>query len=191
MGVDGLHSGLQNEVHRRTQTSQSVAVEGTRLQVLRVLLRLLLLKGTHPRTSGEQRPKLHPGSHAQPAGTLRPHQPLMAGKGQQMDPHLLHGNGGAPRRLGSVQQENKAVLLGKGGHAHHIQEIARQVRGVGAHQQFCTGVQEPLQLVILQPSLPVCRQVIHLYPSFFCKGVEGPQHRVVIPVGGDDVVTRV
>ena len=73
-----------------------------------------------------------------------------------MDPHLLHVDGGAPRRLGGVQQENKAVLLGKGGHAPDIQEIARQVGGVGAHQQFCTGAQEPLQSVILQPSLQVC-----------------------------------
>ena len=115
----------------------------------------------------------------------------MAGEGQKVNAHLLHGNGSAARGLGGVQQKIEIVSPGKGGRPIHIQQVARQVGGVGAHQKLGVGPHQLLKPLILQLSLPVSGEKVRFHTPFPGQHMEGAQHRVVVPVGGNDVVSRI
>ena len=102
---DGIRPGLLQKLQRGAQASKAVAIQGARLQPGGVFLRLGLGKALDPGAAHQQRPKLYPRAHAQSAGALGPHEPLVTRKAYHIDVHLFHGDGEHACGLGRIQDE--------------------------------------------------------------------------------------
>ena len=102
---DGIRPGLLQKLQRGAQPRQAVAIEGAGLQPGGVLGRLGLGKALDSGAAHQQGPQLHPRAHAQSAGALRAHEPLVAGEAHHVDVVPLHGDGKHPGSLGGIQDE--------------------------------------------------------------------------------------
>ena len=74
---------------------------------------------------------IEPRPDIQPAGALRAHQPLVPGEAEHVDAEGLHVDGQAPRRLGSVHDQQKAVLFCHLRHKGQVGGMAGHIRRPG------------------------------------------------------------
>ena len=189
MAADGLRPGGFQEVQCSTQARQAVAVEGPGLQPGGIVLRLGLGIAVYPGASHQERPQLYTLPHAQAAGTLRAHEPLVAGKAHHADVLALHIDGKYPCRLGGIQYEQQAMTAAEIPHELDVCQITGKVGGVGAHHSLRIRPQQPFKSAVIQLAVFIRRDKIHCRPC--CpQAVQGPQHGVVLPVRGDHMVSR-
>ena len=99
MRVDGGGGDLAEEIHRRGQPRDAVAVERAALEPRRIFLRLLAPVGLHTRAAGLERADLHAGRGDEPAGPLWPHHALMPGEAEDGNAFALRVQVKAARRL--------------------------------------------------------------------------------------------
>ena len=149
--TDGFHACLQQVVRRCIQSGNAVAVQRTGLQPCGVIPRLLPLEGMNAAAAPQQRTDVHPGTDTQPAGALRPHEPLVAGEAQYVHAQRGHVDRHRPCRLRGVQDQQRAVGMGHLRDTRHIRHIPRQVGGVGADHGSGVGAEKRRE--ILKPNV--------------------------------------
>ena len=98
-------------------------------------------------------------------------------------------DGKHPRRLGGVQDEQQAVAAAEIPDEADVRQVPGKVGAMGADHGPGVGPPQPGKGAVVQPSPPVRRDKVHRR-SLLAQAVQGPQDRVVLPVGGDDMVPR-
>ena len=166
-----------------------MAVQGPGLQPGGIIYGLRLRIAVDPGAAYQQRPNLHALPHAQSAGALGAQQALVAGEAHHIDLLALHVNGKRSRRLGRVQHKKQPMGAAERPYPLHIQHIAGEIRAVGTDHYLGIGPQQTFKRIIVQPALPVRRDKVHLRPRR-PQAVQRPEHRVVVPVGGDHMIPR-
>ena len=198
--VEPLHQGVlrlfhrlyalrQQVVRRRVQPGDTVAVQRAGLQTGGVVLRLLPVEGVDAAAAPQQGADVHAGTDAQPAGTLRPHEPLVAGEAQYVHPQRGHVDRDRARRLGGVQNQQCAVGMGDLRDARYVQHISRQVGGMGAHHGSGVGAEQRRKVLAADAPLPVGPDEGQSH-ALRLQRIQGAQDGVVLQIGGDGVIRR-
>ena len=133
--------------------------------------------------------QFHPGADQHAAGALGAHEGLVAGEAKHADAGFARVDGQAARSLGGVKDEQQTLLPAKSGQPFDIQHIAGEVGSVGADQGPGIFPQQTGQSVVIHQTVPVRRQEGKLH-AFFLQAVQGPQHAVVLQIGGYHVIAR-
>ena len=186
--MNPLQARLLQPVHGGGQARDAVAVKGTRLQADGILGRLLRQVRLHAGPAVFQGPDLHAGPDAHASRPLGAHQPLVAGKAQHVRPQIVHVDRSGAGGLGRVHHQQGTVFMGHLADSSHVRHVAGQVGGVGTDHQPGAGADQPLQLPVVQPALPVRAGQVQVDPPLRLQAVEGPQHGVVLQHGGDHPV---
>ena len=111
----------------------------------------------------------------------------MPGKAQHINAEGLHVDGQTPRRLGSVNDQQKAVLFCHLRHKGQVGGMAGHIRCPGNDDRSGVGPDQLLELLIPQNSAVVHAHKAELHP-LFPQAVEGPQHRIVLADRCNDMV---
>jgi hypothetical protein len=146
------------------------------------------LRAPHARGAGAGVPDLDAVAHVQPADAGRPHERLVARERQHVDVHRLDVDRNPPGGLRGVDQERHALLAAAGADLRHRLDGADDVRRVRDSHEFRVVAKERADVVGIDEALAVERDVIHLDAVIERKVVQGPEHRVVLEVGGDRVI---
>ena len=141
----------------------------------------------HPAAAHNERRDPQPRPDIQPAGALRAHQPLVPGEAEHVDAEGLHVDGQAPRRLGSVHDQQKAVLFCHLRHKGQVGGMAGHIRCPGDDDRSGVGPDQLLELLVPQNGAVVHPHKAELHP-LFPQAVEGPQHRIVLADRRNDMV---
>ena len=81
------------------------------------------------------------------------------------------------------------MSVGDLSNAGDIQHVAGQVGGVGADHGLGVGAEQGRKVLISDIALPVGPDEIQPH-ALLLQSVQGPQHGVVLQVGGDGVILR-
>ena len=144
-----------------------------------------------PRTpvrAGARVPDLDAVAHVQPADPGRPHERLVARERQHVDVHRLDVDRHPPGGLRGVDQERHALLAAAGADVRHRLDGADDVRRVRDRHELRVVAKERADVVGIDEPLPVECHVIDLDAVIERKVIQGPEHRVVLEVGGDRVI---
>ena len=188
--MNGLHPGVQQELSARAQTCDTVAVEGASLKDGGHLCGMGAAVGSDARAAYLQGADGNVLCHAKAAGALGSHQPLVAGKAQHGNAHGLHVDGVGARRLAGIRHQQQAVGPGDAADLPQIQHVAGEVGGVGTDDGTGLPADEPGKVAVIHAAAPVRRDHGQADDARILQTVQGPQHGVVLQIGGDHVVAR-
>ena len=187
MRVDGGGGDLAEEIHRRGQPRDAVAVERAALEPRRIFLRLFAPVGLHARAAGLERADLHAGRGDEPAGPLRPHHALMPGEAEDGNAVALRVQVKAARRLRGVEDEQKAVFARKSADAGCVQRVAGEIGGVRADDRAGVRPQRAGEIGIIDAAAHIGAQERDLH-ALILQPVERAEHAVVLEIGRNHVV---
>ena len=94
-----------------------MAVERARLKARGPLHGLQRIEAVHARAAHGPRRHVNALRHGQPAGPLRTHEPLVASKAHNIEPHGIHVNLRRTSRLRGIDDHQRAGRMGHGSHA--------------------------------------------------------------------------
>ena len=168
-----------------------MAVEGPRLQPCGQLLRLGGVVGLDAGPPHLPRPEGNVLSQTQPAGALRTHEGLVSGETEQVDLLGLHVDRQDSRRLGGVHKKDQAVGMGDGPHPANIHGVSGEVGGMGADDGPRLRADQPPELTVVDPPLPVSRDETERHAPLRLQPVQGTQNGIVLQIRGDHMVAGV
>ena len=168
-----------------------MAVESPRLQPCGQLLRLGGVVGLDAGAPHLPRPEGNVLSQTQSAGSLRPHQGLVPGETKQIDLLGLHVDGQDPCRLGGVHKKDQAVCTSDGPHPANIHGVSCEVGGMGADDGPRLWADQPLELAVVDPPLPVSRDETERHAPLRLQPVQRTQDGIVLQIRGDHMVAGV
>ena len=104
----------------------------------------------------------------------------MPSEAHHIGTNLLLGQGDGPRRLGSIENEERTILMGQRRHAGHVINVPCKVRGMRrnnvAHAAFG---KKTLIGSKIKAAIRVYRSNSNRAAPFIAKLEQGTQHRVV------------
>ena len=162
-----------------------MAVEGPRLQPCRQLLRLGGVVGLDAGPPHLPWAEGNVLSQTQPAGSLRTHEGLVSGEAKQVDLLGLHVDRQDSRRLGGVHKKDQAVGMGDGPHPANIHGVSCEVGGMGADDGPRLRADQPPELAVVDPPLPVSRDETERHAPLRLQPVQGTQNGIVLQIRGD------
>ena len=102
-----------------------------------------------------------------------------------MGPHVDRQDS---RRLGGVHKKDQAVGMGDGPHPADIHGVSGEVGGMGADDGPCLRVDQPLELAVVDPPLPVSRDEAEGDIPLRLQPVQGTQNGIVLQIRGNHMV---
>ena len=177
-------SGFPDPVHGCAKTCDPVAVQGSCLQCLRHILRMLPLKGEDAASAYLQRLHRYPRPNTDGSCALGSHKALMSGKAKNIYMIFFHGNRKYSCCLGSIHNKKLLVLLCDLTDGVDIIEISCQIGSMGTDDHLRLRTDGCFKLRKGDPSLAVCRQDRKLH-AFFFQAVQRTEHTVVIHLRTD------
>ena len=115
----------------------------------------------------------------------------MPGEAKQVDLLGLHVDRQDSRRLGGVHKKDQAVGMGDGPHPADIHGVSCEVGGMGADDGPCLRADQPLELAVVDPPLPVSRDEAERHAPLRLQPVQGTQDGIVLQIRGDHMVAGV
>ena len=156
-----------------------MAVEGSRFQPGGIRAGLFPVIGMDAGAAHLEGPHFHTLPDAQAAGALGGHQSLVAGKAEEVDAHSFHVNGHGAGGLGSIHNQQQAMLPGKRAHRRHIHHVACQIGGMGADNGTGIGANQRSKIFYFHPSQTVGGNEAQFNDPLFFQTVQGTQNGVV------------
>ena len=139
------------------------------------------------RAQPDARPARPDVQRAAPLGAVH----LVGAHGHQVDAVVLHVDGHLADALGGVAVKQHAAFLGE------LADLPDGMQGadlvVGVHQRNEDGVvaEGVLDVVDVDPAVPIDRQIRHLRGARTFEGLAGVEHRLVLGHRGNDVLAFV
>ena len=106
------------------------------------------------------------------ASPLRTHEPLVAGKAHDVEPHGAHIDMRRAGRLRGIDDRKRADRMGHGGHACNVDRVAGHVGGVRHYHGTRTGRDQPLELVVVERAVRVTARMLNGHALFCRQAVE-------------------
>ena len=119
LGLDKVETGRK--------AGDTVAVERARLQARGPLKRLQWIKAVHARTAHGPGGHVNALRHGQAAGALGSHEPLVAGKAHNVEPHGMHIDTRRAGRLRGIDDHQRTGRMGYGRHARNVDRVAGHI----------------------------------------------------------------
>ena len=167
--------------HARSESCQTMGVERAGLETVGHASRLTLVEAVDARAALQEGGNLHAGCGDETARALGPEQRLVSGKADDVGPERCHierdGTGG----LRGVKHKERAHFMGERRHASHVVHVARQVRGMGRHNEahraaLCVGGKNLLVSIPIKHTVGAVGHDVHHASPLVARAEERPQH---------------
>ena len=165
-----------------------MAVERARLQARGPLKRLQLIKAVHTRAAHGPRSHIDALGYGQAAGALRAHEPLVAGKAHDVEPHGLHIDMRRAGRLRSIDNHERTSRMSHSRHTCNINGVAGHIGGLRRHHGPRARRDQLLELVVVEHAARVAARMLNGHTPLCRQAVERTQHGVVLEHRRDHAV---
>ena len=128
-----------DKVETSGKARDAVTVERARLKARGPLERLQRIEAVHAGAAHGPRSHVNALRHGQTTGALWAHEPLMAGKAHNIEPHGIHVNLRRAGRLRGVDDHQRAGRMSHSRHTCNINGVAGHIGGVRHHHGTRTG----------------------------------------------------
>ena len=154
------------------KSRDAVTVERARLKARGPLERLQWVEAAHARAAHGPRSHVNALRHGQAAGALGSHEPLVAGKAHDVEPHGIHVNLRRTGRLRGIDDHERAGHMGHGGHARDVDRVAGHIGGVRHHHGTRARRDQLLELVVVEHAVRVAARMLNGHALLCRKAVE-------------------
>ena len=173
MGSNRLDPTLGlDKVETSGKSRDAMTVERARLKARGPLKRLQRIEAVHARAAHGPRSHVNALRHGQAAGALRSHEPLMAGKAHNVEPHGLHIDMHRAGRLRGVDDHQRAGRMRDGSHARNVDRVAGHIGGVRHHHGTRARRDQPLELVVVEHTVRVAARMLNGHALLCRQAVE-------------------
>ena len=156
MRRDRLDPALRlDKVETCGKSRDAVTVERARLKARGPPKRLQRIEAVHARAAHGPRSHVNALRHGQAAGTLRTHEPLVAGKAHDVEPHSIHVNLRRTGRLRGVNDHQRTGRMGHSRHARNVDRVTGHIGGVRHHHSTRARRDKPLKLVVVERAVGI------------------------------------
>ena len=181
MRRDRLDPALRlDKVETCGKSRDAVTVERARLKARGPLHGLQRIEAVHARAAHGPRRHVNALRHGQPAGPLRTHEPLVASKAHNIEPHGIHVNLRRTSRLRGIDDHQRTCRMGHGRYARNVDRVAGHVGGMRHHHGTRTRRDQPLELVVVEHAVRVAAGMLNGHALLRGQAVERTQHGVVL-----------
>ena len=157
-----------------------MAVERARLQARGPLKWLQWVETVY--TGAAHGPGCHVDAlrHGKTAGPLRAHEPLVAGKAHNIEPHGLHIDMRRTGRLRSIDNHERTSRMSHSRHTCNINGVAGHIGGLCHHHSTRARRDQPLELVVVEHAARIATSMLNGHALLCDQAVERTQHGVVL-----------
>ena len=164
LGLDKVEAGRKSR--------DAVTVERARLKARGPLERLQWVEAVHARAAHGPRSHVNALRHGQTAGPLRAHEPLVAGKAHDVEPHGLHIDMRRAGRLRGIDNHKRTSRMSHSRHTCNINGVAGHIGSVRHHHGTRTGRDQPLELVVVEHAVRVAARMLNGHALLYRQAVE-------------------
>ena len=164
LGLDKVEAGRKSR--------DAVTVERARLKARGPLERLQWVEAVHARAAHGPRSHVNALRHGQAAGALRSHEPLVAGKAHNIEPHGIHVNLRRTGRLRGVDDRQRAGRVRDGSHTRNVDRVAGHIGGVRHHHSTRARHDQPLELVVVEHAARIATRMLNRHTLLRCQAIE-------------------
>ena len=161
-----------DKVETGRKARDAVAVERARLKTRGPLKWLQRVKAVHARAAHGPRRHVNALRHGQPAGALRAHQPLVAGKAHDVEAHGLHVNLHGAGRLRCIDNHERIGRMSHSRHTRNINGVAGHVGGMRHHDGTRVRRHQLLELVIVEHAVRIATRMLNRHTLLRRQAIE-------------------
>ena len=167
--------------HARSESCQTMGVERAGLETVGHASRLTLVEAVDARAALQEGGNLHAGCGDETACALGSEQRLVPSEADDVGPKRRHIERNGTGGLRGIKYKKRARLMGERRHASHVVHIARQVRGMGRHNEahraaLRVGGKKLLVRIPIKRTVGTVRHDVHHASPLVARAEERPQH---------------